>query len=351
MTPTLRDLPRIVLAVLAILLMIFAGLWVLRPFALAILWATMIVVATWTRMLGLQRKLGGKRALAVAAMCIILLLFLVVPLLIAVGTLVGSLGEIRHGVDSLRTMQLPEAPGWVSGLPFVGDKLGNAWHDAVVAGTEGLFARASPYSTEIARWLVGEAESFGSVVIQFLLTVVIAGIMYANGEAAAAGIRRFGYRLAGAHGEALVLLSGRAIHGVALGIGGTAVVQTVLSGVGLAAAGVPFAGILTALVLVLSFAQIGPLPVLLAAVAWLYYKDHAIAASLLLVWAIIIYAIGNVIQPLLIKKRVELPLLIIMAGVIGGLLTFGIIGLFVGPLVLAVNYTIWRNWANSAEEE
>jgi predicted PurR-regulated permease PerM len=350
MTPILRDLPRIVLVVLAIFLMIVAGLWVLRPFALAIVWATMIVVATWQRMLGLQRKLGGKRAVAVAAMCFILLLFLVLPLLAAVGTLVGSVGEIRHGVESVTTMQLPEAPNWISGLPFVGEKLGNAWHDVVVAGTEGLFARASPYGTEIARWLIGEAESFGNVVIQFLLTVVIAGIMYANGETAAAGARRVGYRLAGARGEEVVRLAGRSIQGVALGIGGTAVLQTVLAGVGLVAAGVPFAGILTALVLVLSFAQIGALPVLLLAVAWLYYKDHAIAATLLLVWAVIIYAIGNVIQPLLIKKRVELPLLVIMAGVIGGLLTFGIIGLFIGPLVLAMNYTIWRDWVNNSEE-
>ena len=350
MTPALRDVPRIVLVVLAMLLMIVAGMWVLKPFALAIVGATMNVVATWERMRFLQRKLGGTRAVAVAAMCFVLLLFLVLPLLAVVGTLVGSFGEIRHWADSVTTMQLPEAPDWISGLPFVGDKLGSAWHDAVVAGTAGLLARTSPYGTEIARWLVGEAESFGNVVIQFLLTVVIAGIMYANGETAAAGVRRFANRLAGPRGEDVVRLAGRSIHGVALGIGGTAVLQTILSGVGLAAAGVPFAGVLTALVLVLSFAQIGPLPVLLLAVGWLYYNDYAIAATLLLVWAVIIYAIGNVIQPLLIKKRVELPLLVIMAGVIGGLLTFGIIGLFVGPLVLAMNYTIWRDWVNSSRD-
>src|SRR5664279_364627 len=164
--------------------------------------------------------------------------------------------------------------------------------------------------------------------------------MYAHGETAAAGVRRFGHRLAGSRGEEVVLLAGRAINGVALGIGGTAVIQTVLSGVGLAIAGVPFAGILTALILVLSVAQIGAIPVLLPAALWLYYKDHAITATLLLVWIVVINAIDNVVQPMLIKKRVDLPLLVIMAGVLGGLLTFGIIGLFVGPLVLAVNYTL-----------
>jgi predicted PurR-regulated permease PerM len=247
-------------------------------------------------------------------------------------------------------MQLPDAPAWIAGIPLVGDRIGHAWQELLAEGADGLLVRASPYGAEVARWLVGEAGSLGNVVVQFLLTVVIAGVMYAHGETAAAGVRRFGHRLAGSRGEEVVLLAGRAINGVALGIGGTAVIQTVLSGVGLAIAGVPFAGILTALILVLSVAQIGAIPVLLPAALWLYYKDHAITATLLLVWIVVINAIDNVVQPMLIKKRVDLPLLVIMAGVLGGLLTFGIIGLFVGPLVLAVNYTLLRDWINSTAE-
>lgn len=350
MTNAFREIPRTVLAVLAMLLLIVSALWVLRPFILAIVWATMIVVATWPQMIRLQRRFAGKRSLAVAAMCVILVLFLVVPLLLAVVALVGSLGEIPRWVEALKTMQLPDAPAWIAGIPLVGDRIGHAWQELLAEGADGLLVRASPYGAEVARWLVGEAGSLGNVVVQFLLTVVIAGVMYAHGETAAAGVRRFGHRLAGSRGEEVVLLAGRAINGVALGIGGTAVIQTVLSGVGLAIAGVPFAGILTALILVLSVAQIGAIPVLLPAALWLYYKDHAITATLLLVWIVVINAIDNVVQPMLIKKRVDLPLLVIMAGVLGGLLTFGIIGLFVGPLVLAVNYTLLRDWINSTAE-
>jgi len=343
-----RDLPRTVLGVLALLLMIVAALWILRPFMLAIVWAAMIVVATWPLMIGLQRRLAGRRSLAVAAMCAILVMFLVIPLLVAVVTLATSLDEIPQWLATLKAMRLPEVPAWVGSIPFVGGKIASVWQEVATAGPDGLVARLSPYGAQIAQWLVREAGSLGYMLIQFLLIVAIAGILYAQGETAAAGLRRFGHRLAGDRGEGAVVLGGQAIRSVALGIGVTALVQSTLGGVGLAVAGVPFAGPLTALMLLLCLAQIGVVPVLLAAVGWLYYKDQTITAVLLLVWTVIVGSLDNVIRPILIKRGVDLPMLVILAGVIGGLLTFGIIGLFVGPVVLAVNYTLWRDWVNSA---
>jgi len=343
-----RDLPRTVLGVLALLAMIAAALWILRPFLLAIVWATMIVVATWPLMIGLQRRLAGRRSLAVAVMCVILVMFLLVPLLVAVVTLATSLDEIPRWVVTLKSMNLPEVPAWLVGIPIVGGKVATVWQEVVSAGADGLVARLSPYGAKIAQWLVSEAGSLGYMLIQFLLIVAIAGILYAQGETAAAGLRRFGHRLAGDRGEGAVVLGGQAIRSVALGIGVTALVQTTLGGVGLAMAGVPFAGALTALMLLLCLAQIGVVPVMLVAAGWLYFKDQTITAVVLLVWTVIVGSLDNVIRPMLIKRGVDLPMLVILAGVIGGLLTFGIIGLFVGPVVLAVNYTLCRDWVNSA---
>lgn len=350
MQPAQQDLPRIVLMVLSILLMIAAALWIMRPFLLAIVWATMIVVATWPLMIGVQKRLAGKRSLAVAAMCIVLLLFLVVPLMAAIVAIADNFDKIPQWIESLKTMKLPGPPEFVVNLPVVGEKLSHAWRDVAAASPDALFARVTPYVGEIARWLVNQAKSLGYMSIQFLLIVVIAGIMYAYGETAAAGIRRFGYRLADSRGEGAVELAGRAIRSVALGIGVTALVQTVLAGVGLAVAGIPFAGVLTALILLLCIAQIGAVPVLLPAVIWLFYKDHTIAAIVLLVWTVIVASLDNVIRPVMIKKGVDLPLLVIVAGVIGGLLTFGIIGLFVGPVVLAVTFTLFRDWVYGSPE-
>ncbi|MFS8064556.1 MAG: AI-2E family transporter YdiK, partial [Luteimonas sp.] len=341
-----QDLTRIVLAVLSILLLIVAALWVLKPFALAIVWATMIVVATWPLMIAVQRRLANKRFLAVLVMCVVLVLFLVVPLAIAIATIVGSIDQIPTWLHTLASLQLPPPPAWIAGIPFVGESIASTWRDVSLAGTDALFARLSPYGSAIAKWVVSEAGNVGYMLIQFTATVAIAGVMYARGEDAAVGLRRFGYRLAGERGEAVIVQAGQAIRGVALGIGVTALIQTALAGVGLAVAGVPFAGILTAVILLLCLAQLGPTLVLAPAVIWLYWKDDMVWAVVLLVWTVIVGSMDNIIRPVLIRKGADLPLLVIFAGVIGGLLTFGIIGLFVGPVVLAVTYTLLRDWVN-----
>jgi predicted PurR-regulated permease PerM len=197
---------------------------------------------------------------------------------------------------------------------------------------------------EAAKWLPGAFGSIGILGVEFLLTIVIAAIMFAQGETARAGLIRFGRRLAGDRGQSVVLLAGQAIRAVALGVVVTALVQTVLAGIGLAVAGVPFAALLTAIILISCIAQIGPLIILIPCVIWLFWNDHSVWGSVLLVWSIIVGMLDNVLRPMLIRKGADLPLLLIFAGVIGGLLAFGIIGLFVGPVVLAVTYTLLREW-------
>jgi len=187
------------------------------------------------------------------------------------------------------------------------------------------------------------------MTLQFLLTVVISAIFFAAGDTAAEGVRRFGRRLAGAHGEKTVILAGQTIRGVALGVVATAFVQAVLGGIGLAVVGVPFATILTAIMFLLAVVRIGPVPVLLAASIWLYWKGSTGWGTAMVVWSILI---GPVLQdalgPILIKKGADLPLLLVLAGVLGGLVAFGLVGIFIGPMVLAVSYRLLQAWV---EEE
>ena len=151
-------------------------------------------------------------------------------------------------------------------------------------------------------------------------------------------------------GEESVILAGKAIRSVALGVGVTAVVQTVLGGIGLAVAGVPFASLLSAVMLMLCIAQLGPALVLFPAVAWMYWTGENAWATVLLVWSVVVSLLDNVLRPMLIKKGADLPLLLIFAGVIGGLLGFGLIGIFVGPVVLAVTYTLLVAWIEDDEQ-
>jgi predicted PurR-regulated permease PerM len=180
--------------------------------------------------------------------------------------------------------------------------------------------------------------------VHFLLTGILAALLYARGETAVAGLSAFARRLAGPRGERVVELAGRAIRGVALGVVGTALVQSALAGLGLAVAGVPYAGVLTALMFLLGVAQVGPVPILLGAVAWLYWQGSAGLAVALLVWTLVVGAMDNVLRPILIRRGAGLPLLLVFAGVLGGIIAFGIIGLFIGPVLLAVSYTLLVDW-------
>ena len=338
-----RDLTRTVLAVLLIAMLIAASFWILRPFLLAIVWAAMIVVATWPLMLKVQAGLR-RRGLAVIVMTGAMLLIFVVPLSLAIQALVENMGTITRWTSSLASLNVPPPPEWLSRIPLVGERAAEYWAGLAAAGKDELTARLAPYATDAAKWMAIEFGSLGMMALQFLLTVVIAAIMYAHGESASAGVIAFGRRLAGDRGEHVVRLAGQAIRSVALGVVVTALVQTVLAGAGLAAAGIPFAGLLTALILLLCIAQIGPAIVLIPAVIWLFWKDAAGWGTALAIWTVVVAVLDNVLRPILIRRGADLPLLLIFAGVIGGLIAFGIVGLFVGPVVLAVTYTLLKDW-------
>jgi predicted PurR-regulated permease PerM len=181
-------------------------------------------------------------------------------------------------------------------------------------------------------------------LVQFLLTTIIAALMYANGETVRSGIFSFARRLAGSEGEAAAVLAGKAARGVALGVVVTAIVQAALGGVGLFIAQVPAASLLTAVMFMLCLAQVGAGPVLIPVVIWLYVKGNTAMAIVLLIFSVLALTIDNVLRPVLIRKGADLPLIMIFAGVIGGLVAFGVVGLFIGPVVFAVTSTLLRSW-------
>jgi predicted PurR-regulated permease PerM len=339
-----KDLPRITLGVLFIVVMIVAGLWVLRPFIAATVWAATIVVATWPMMLALQSRLGGRRWLAVAVMTGAMLLLIVVPLVLAVGTIVDYADDIVGWVQAAVRAGVPPPPEWVGRIPLVGSKLVQQWQQLAATGQEDLAAQAAPYARIAVLWLAGRASDFGALLVHFLLTVLIMAILYTSGETAAAGVRRFARRLGGDRGDDSVVLAGQAIRAVALGVVVTALVQSVAAGIGLAIVGIPYAAVLTAIILILCIAQLGPLLVLAPAVGWLYWSGNAVWGTVLLIWVIPVGVLDNLLRPMLIRRGADLPLLLILAGVIGGLVSFGIIGLFIGPVILAVTYRLLEAW-------
>jgi predicted PurR-regulated permease PerM len=338
------DLVRTTLGVLFIGALIAAAFWILRPFIGATIWATMLVVATWPVMKWVEARLWGRRSLAVLVMTLLMLMLFMVPLMVAIATIVSHLDDIISQAKTFAAAQIPHPPQWVGSLPFVGEKIVQVWEQAVSGGPSGLVARLTPYADDIAKWFVSQAGSIGSIFLQFLLTVIVSALLYAGGESAALAVHRFGRRLAGVAGDNVVTLAGQAIRAVALGVGVTALVQSGLGGIALAIAGVPFAGLLAAVMLLLCIAQLGPGLVMFPAVAWLYWTDQTGWGTFLLVCSIVVVTMDNFLRPALIKRGADLPILLIFAGVIGGLLAFGLVGIFVGPVMLAVVYTLLDSW-------
>jgi predicted PurR-regulated permease PerM len=348
-TPAARsDLARITLSVLAFCVLIAGSLFVLRPFLLPLIWATTLVVATWPLLLRLQSWLGGKRGAAVAVLTVVLLLVLFVPLYLCFSTILAQSDRIAELVRALPTLTIPPPPQWLEGLPVVGRKGAAKWSELAALDPAQLRERVDPFVRSGLEWFAAWAGGLGSMVLNFIITVVISAILYARGERAAENVRRFFRRLSGERGDVIVTLAGKAIRAVALGVVVTALVQTAIAATGLVLVGFPFAALIAAVALVLCIAQLGPLLALAPCVVWLYATGSTGRGTVLLVAMVIGQTIDQVLRPFLIKKGgADLSLVLIIAGVVGGLLWLGIIGLFVGPVILAVASMLLDSWISS----
>lgn len=345
------DITYTTLAVMFIGILIASSFWVLRPFLMSILWAALIAIATWPALEKLQARLGGRRGLAVTIMTLAILLVVLIPLTLAVLTIIDHADGIAARVRSLPALMSSSPPGWLERIPLAGDTLAAKWQEFAALSPEERAAKVDPYTKDVLQWLINQAGGIGMTLLQFFLTTIIAAIMYANGETIRSGTLRFARRLGGAEGEAVTVLAAKSVRGVALGVVVTAILQSMVGGLGIAVVGVPAAALLTAVMFMLCLAQVGPALVLIPAVIWVYSKAGAVRGTVLLAFALVAMTMDNFIRPVLIKKGADLPLVMIFAGVIGGLIAFGIIGLFVGPVVLAVTYTLLKAWVARGEEE
>ncbi len=345
---TAHDLTRTLLGVLCVGTLIVAAFWIVRPFLAATIWAATFVIVLWPVLLRLQRGLGGNRALAIAVVTAFVLVLVAVPLVLALAVVITNADEIVARARLLAGARLAAPPDWIAGLPVVGPRLADAWQQFAAAGPDALWSRVWPYLGSLTRWLLVRAGNLGYVSVQFMLTLVLAAFMFANGEALAAAALRFGRRLGDDAGVRLVRLAGNAMRGVVLGVGLTAAVQSVLAGAGLAVAGVPHAGLLTALLFLLCIAQVGMLIALLPIVVWVFWQGEPLTGSLLLVWSLATGLLDQVLRPVLVSRSARLPALLIFVGVVGGIIAFGLLGIVVGPVVLAVGYTMLLAWLGDA---
>lgn len=347
-----RDIVRTMLAVLLVGSLLAACFWILHPFLPAIIWATMVVVATWPILLAIQRRLWGKRGLAVILMTSAFFLLFIVPFTLVIIAIMDSTDQIVDWTKSVENISMPPPPEWLESVPVLGDKLAGAWFSLSTMPGEGLHERLSPYIRDFILWFIKQIGGGALMFLQLLITIAVTAILYSNGERAASRINRFAYRMAGQRGEDAVALAGKSIRAVALGVIVTALIQSFLAGIGLSIAGIPYVTFLTAIIFVLVVAQVGLFPVMVPAIIWLYWNNNPGAGTLLLIWTIVVGSLDNFLKPILIKRSANLSLTIVFIGVIGGLIAFGVIGIFIGPALLAVSSTLLTVWMDEygAEE-
>lgn len=325
-------------------ILITGSFWVLRPFLSAIIWATMIVIPTWPLMLWMKTRLWDSRLLAVLVMVIFVSILLFVPVWFIIKTIVANTDTLAEWTRAVMRFEMPPAPVWVSDIPILGEKMATTWTNLAVAEQKDITAKVTPYIVNFVTVLPAQLGNAGLIFLHFLLTLIVSIILYFKGDKAAQGVRAFARRLAADRGEQAVLLAAQAVKAVAMGIIVTALVQAGVAWVGLFIAGIPYAFLLTAIVFVLSVVQIGSGPVMIPTVIWLYWSGDVGWGTFILVWTILVMGLDNLLRPYLIKRGANLPLLLIFAGVIGGLISFGILGLFIGPVILAVTYTLIDAW-------
>ncbi|XES85695.1 AI-2E family transporter YdiK [Franconibacter pulveris] len=342
------DLPRIIFGCLAVLCMLAASLWLLHPFLISLVWAGLVVIATWPVMLRIQAWLGRRRSLAVLVMSLLLVALFVIPLLFMASSLMDISARLSQWLDSDK-LPLLISGDFLHSVPFIGARLYARWQAVVADRGHTLITQLQPWLRHAALVLLTQLGHLGQLIINGIIMLALSALLYMNGEKAAGAMSRFARRLAGQRGDIAVTLAGQTIRAVASGIVVTAVCQSVLGGVGLALCGIPGALLFTVVIFILCLAQLGPIIIMLPATAWLYWQGEAGWATLLLVWSLAVGSMDNILRPLLIRRGADVPMMLILGGVIGGLLTFGIVGLFIGPAVLAVSWRLLVIWVNELE--
>lgn len=315
---------------------------IIKPFIGIIIWGIIIAVAVVPVFDRFHRLLGGRKGLAVFLFTVLMLLVLITPVMLLAETV--AQGALQLGT-ALRdqTLQIPAPPASVAGWPFIGDKLDAFWRLASENLEEAL-EQLAPQLKALSRWLLAAAAGAGLGVLKFVVAIIIAGVLMGNAASGQRAAHALFTRLLGTRGDEIAVLAESTVRSVATGILGVALIQSLLAGLGFLAAGIPGAGLLALVCLVLAIIQIGPGLVLLGAVIYVFQGGVSVGAIAFAIWCLFVALIDNVLKPLLLGRGVKVPMLVIFLGAIGGFLSMGIIGLFVGSIVLVLGYTLLMLW-------
>ena len=334
------------LLVQILLLVLFgASFWVMAPFWSALFWGAVLAFASWPLMRLLTRWLGGRESLAAGILTLGWMLLVAVPLVWLGFNLADHVRDAVALIKDIQVDGLPEAPTWLGSIPFVGERLVATW-DSIDQQGAALMVSIKPYLGQVGNWLLARSAQIGGGILELTLSLVFVFFFYRDGPRLAMFVHRLLERLIGERAGYYIELVAGTVQRVVNGVIGTAAAQALLALIGFLIAGVPGALVLGIVTFLLSLIPMGPPLVWIPATAWLAWKGDYTYAVFLGVWGtFVISGVDNVLKPYLISRGGNLPLVIVLLGVFGGLIAFGFIGLFIGPTLLAVAYSLLMDWS------
>jgi predicted PurR-regulated permease PerM len=337
--------------VVVLILLVIGCFLVLMPFISAMLWAAVLSFSTWPLYQRLVVLLRGRRWLAALIMSLALAAIIVAPFAIVGSSLASNVAAVSVALRNVVQEGPPHLPQFVIDMPHIGGWLNTHWEEYTQQGAFGL-AQVGQIIDPLKTYLLKIGSIVGEGILQVSLSLVICFFMYRDGQRAGARLTEIVDRLAGERGHRLFEVAQETIYGVVYGILGTAIAQGMLAGIGFVIAGIPGALLLAFATFVLAVIPVGPPLIWIPASIWLFWQGERGWGIFMLIWGLVVISgSDNIIKPMLISRAGNTPLLLIMLGVFGGALAFGFIGLFLGPTLLAVGYSLLDDWISPSAAE
>ena len=330
-----------------LLAMVVATFRIIQPFVMPVAWGIIIAVAVEPLVGKIAKMLGGRRKSASVLFSLVVIAALVIPSVMLVSSSIDHVQSLATSLEN-DTLKVPPPPAGVEEWPVIGSSLHKSWSLAST-NLEAALHKFVPQLKTAAGSLLGKVGGGVKAVFMFIISVAIAGALLATVEKGTTVMSRIVARFAGDKGPEIITLATATIRGVMQGVIGVAVIQAVLSAIGMLLVGVPAAGLWAGLVMILAIIQLPPIIVLGPIAAWVFTFADTMPAVLFLVWALLVSGCDGFLKPILMGRGVDAPMLVILIGALGGMMLSGIIGLFVGAVVVAIMYTLFMEWV--AEEQ
>ncbi|MGC3964681.1 MAG: AI-2E family transporter [Rhodocyclaceae bacterium] len=337
------------IAAIALIALAAGSIMVLLPFLTAIIWAAILTQAGWPLLQWIENRTGGRRGVATTLLTLLIVVVMLAPLMIVIANLTSNWEELSAMWAQFRT-NLDQPPSWLVNIPVVGQRLQEAWLHAL-QDRSWFMAQLQGIRAPVGHFLLRLASVLGTGMLELALSIFIAFFMFLHGEHLAGRLRAVFWRLGGEAGVRLTELAGNTISGVVYGIMGTAAIQALLTGIGLAIAGVPGAALLGLITFFVAVVPIGPPIIWIPAAIWLYINHGVGWTVFMVVWGVVLVgSVDNFLKPLLISRGSAMPFVLVLMGVMGGVIAFGFIGIFLGPTLLAVVYRLLQEWTRMRVE-